>query len=509
MGIRSGRLHDAVTQGELTAVEAQSADKIKSIQNNPNIKTSAVITFFDDDANPLFNDIWAPIIAAKGIKITIPVVTGRVGGATSLSLSELLALQAAGHSIVSHTATHLNTTDQTVETLESEYATSKQWLIDNGFVGSDVVVYPGGIHDFTLTDIKNAARKYYRYAVATDGLLSGATYSSLPMDNWAVPRPNGDTLTEAQLKAYIDTAIAEKGWLNILTHSYVLNGDKAAQMTKLSNVIDYAIAQGAVILPYLEAELYKGNAVAAGEYTDHTGTFISNNGLARLGGSFFIPNTSRPSMDALITTYPKNSKSIMIVDSFADTLLATGGVVETFRGNSDLYAYQTYKAYNSDKRYDRKWNNTGGAWGAWGAKQYYTTGFWTPVLYGSTTAGTHTYTNQEGSYTLIGNMMTVRFHIRITTANLDAAMAGNLRISGLPVVHISNVTALARNTLEYNNLTLGTGYTNAIIAAVAGQSYLELVKTGQASAYNYLAVSALTDGQTVVFRGNLTYQIAD
>jgi peptidoglycan/xylan/chitin deacetylase (PgdA/CDA1 family) len=488
---------------------AENANRFKTIQGNPNSHDGAVVTFIDDDADPLFKEIWEPIMAAKGIKMTLAVVTGRVGGSTSLTLQELKDLQADGNSILSHTKNHFQTSITPVETLEIEYQESQEWLDTNGFYGKDVLVYPGGLGDFSRTDVKNIARKYYRYAIATGGMLTGATYSSIPMDNWAIPRPNGDTQTEAQLKALIDTAIAENGWLVICMHSYELNKDKTNQITKINNLIDYCNSLGVAIMPFLEAEKYKGNTVAMGEYTDNTGTFISNNGLSKIGGSLIIPNTARTTMDAPITSFKKNTKTIQILDSVADTFLATGGIMETFRGLSDLYSYQTFKPYNSSKRYDRLWNYTTKVWGVWEAKQYYTTGFWTPVLKGATVAGTHTYTYQEGSYTKIANMVTVRFHIRILAENLDAAMAGNLQIHGLPIARLSGATAVERATVEYGNLTLGPNYTSVFLGTQAGSTMLELYKQGSNVGNNYLKAADLTAGQIVVFRGSITYQIAE
>jgi len=58
----------------------------------------------------------------------------------------------------------------------------------------------------------------------------------------------------------------------------------------------------------------------------------------------------------------------------------------------------------------------------------YEEGTWTPVIIGTTTAGTGTYTTQTGSYTKIGNQVTL--HLTLTwTAHTGT---GNMRISGLP-----------------------------------------------------------------------------
>jgi hypothetical protein len=59
-----------------------------------------------------------------------------------------------------------------------------------------------------------------------------------------------------------------------------------------------------------------------------------------------------------------------------------------------------------------------------------TTGTFTPVLLGSTTAGTPTYTEQTGRYVRLGK--SVQFVIQIAISN-KGGIAGNVRISGLPV----------------------------------------------------------------------------
>ena len=57
-------------------------------------------------------------------------------------------------------------------------------------------------------------------------------------------------------------------------------------------------------------------------------------------------------------------------------------------------------------------------------------GTWTPALAGSTTAGSHTYSVQSGTYFRFGKLTFVEFKITITT--VDAAMAGSITITGLP-----------------------------------------------------------------------------
>jgi hypothetical protein len=58
-----------------------------------------------------------------------------------------------------------------------------------------------------------------------------------------------------------------------------------------------------------------------------------------------------------------------------------------------------------------------------------TTGTWTPALaFGGSTTGI-TYTTQQGDWTRVGNMITVRFTILLSS---KGAQTGNATISGLP-----------------------------------------------------------------------------
>jgi len=58
----------------------------------------------------------------------------------------------------------------------------------------------------------------------------------------------------------------------------------------------------------------------------------------------------------------------------------------------------------------------------------YEEGTWTPTITGSTTAGTATYSAQEGKYTKIGNFVYAKAYIVWNSGT----GVGNLQISGLP-----------------------------------------------------------------------------
>ena len=260
----------------ITDVESQLAEKetqIEELQKNPNVYTGAVFTPIDDDCNVLVKDIWQPILDARGFKMSFACITGYVDtNPEYLTKQDLLYLQSNGNDIISHTVSH-SQTDQTTDlkVLANEYKNSQQWLRDNGFKGYDVLVYPGGMGAPTSVsklDIKKTARKYYRYAVATD-----THYNKPPIDNWNIVRINIDILTLAEIKTEIDLAVSNNAWLVACSHTKELNKDRTNNIAKINGMIDYLQSKNVPILPFSEAEKLKGNAVAIGEYTDVEGIF--------------------------------------------------------------------------------------------------------------------------------------------------------------------------------------------------------------------------------------------
>lgn len=90
---------------------------------------------------------------------------------------------------------------------------------------------------------------------------------------------------------------------------------------------------------------------------------------------------------------------------------------------------------------------------------WYQEGAWTPVVQGSSTAGTGTYSAQAGKYTRIGNV--VYFSGYVNWTNLTGA-AGNLQIGGLPFTatadsaHPGSVNFSNVDNLTFSGQLLGT-----------------------------------------------------
>jgi hypothetical protein len=114
----------------------------------------------------------------------------------------------------------------------------------------------------------------------------------------------------------------------------------------------------------------------------------------------------------------------------------------------------------------------------------YEEGLFTPVITGSTSAGTGTYTAQQGLYTKIGN----RVVIQITITWTAHTGTGNLLVTGLPF------TAAADCALALSNDALT--YTSTPTAIVQGAStQIALLQSASNAARANIAIEAAANLQ--------------
>lgn len=90
-------------------------------------------------------------------------------------------------------------------------------------------------------------------------------------------------------------------------------------------------------------------------------------------------------------------------------------------------------------------------------KAYFSqSGTWVPVVYGTTTAGTGTYTAQSGYYNIIGEIC---FYTAYLSWSAHTG-SGNIRISGLPFVAKTDAAPHTISGSTYHSgLSLSAGYT--------------------------------------------------
>jgi hypothetical protein len=123
----------------------------------------------------------------------------------------------------------------------------------------------------------------------------------------------------------------------------------------------------------------------------------------------------------------------------------------------------------------------------------YEEGTWTPTIVGLTTAGTATYSTQSGTYTKIGNLVTLVFSVSWA----GHTGTGNLSVQGLPFA-VGNVTG---------NYGGGMGYANAL--TITGQLFLEtVISTSRLDAYavNNGSASTVAMDASALFEFTLSYR---
>ena len=100
---------------------------------------------------------------------------------------------------------------------------------------------------------------------------------------------------------------------------------------------------------------------------------------------------------------------------------------------------------------------------------------YTPVLSGSGTAGTFTYSVQVGRYSRIGNIVVAHFNVRVTAASV--APTGDMRIT-LPATtaNITNYAAIC--ALMPDPANFSAGYTSMVGLATANTAQIRLVQIG-------------------------------
>ena len=130
----------------------------------------------------------------------------------------------------------------------------------------------------------------------------------------------------------------------------------------------------------------------------------------------------------------------------------------------------------------------------------YEVGVWTPTIFGVTTAGTNTYSNQFGRYIIENNKITLFFDIRMTAK--DSNMAGAIRIGGIP--DFASEDTSFWNAIQYRNLTVSGGISTVSVQArtSAGHNLDRTITNGTRGGLNSSEVNDNSE-----FSGQITYEI--
>jgi hypothetical protein len=117
----------------------------------------------------------------------------------------------------------------------------------------------------------------------------------------------------------------------------------------------------------------------------------------------------------------------------------------------------------------------------------YEEGTWTPTYYGSSTAGTTTYTNQRGTYTKVGRLVTIECDLTWTAKT----GTGNGRVGGLPFTPAFPIDSRGLFLIAaYNGYSITSNYLTGLVEQ--NSAFIVLYTL---SSSGTLADSAVTTGE--------------
>jgi len=204
--------------------------------------THPMVTFVIDDGSWTDYTVKKPIFDAHGAVAVSAVISSR----RFLTDSQLLAMQAAGWEIASHSRAHLDETRLTGAQLEEEIGGAKRDLEQVGLTVT-THVYPYGLFN---AEVERVTRKCYEGGVAASG-----GPNPLPLaDRYAIRRfvfgrqyARAGTDTLPTYERVVDEAKRTGQWLVFMLHE-VDRGDAAT----LHQLLDYVRRQSIPIVTMRE-----------------------------------------------------------------------------------------------------------------------------------------------------------------------------------------------------------------------------------------------------------------
>lgn len=128
----------------------------------------------------------------------------------------------------------------------------------------------------------------------------------------------------------------------------------------------------------------------------------------------------------------------------------------------------------------------------------YKEGSWTPVIAGSSTPGTNTYSLQLGRYTVTGNIL--YFYGKIVMTALDGALAGNILITGLPEKNsIDGNKDAGGQVTKFTNLGSNTGVITCLVPYDSDE--ISLFKHDGVASSTPVVAADITATTTLTFSG--------
>lgn len=174
------------------------------------------VTFDDGEAN-LYSQAL-PALTAYKIPATAFIVPDRVGDGSHVTWSQLWTLFWTNAWEIGNHGPHVDLSALTTEEIINEVRNSQNTLIEHGFPNPGALAYPFGAFDESVIDALGAAGcvSSGRQAWTEDEAINKPD----TFNRWALNVVSVRSYTTyAQIKAQIDRAVLEKGFLILVFHS--------------------------------------------------------------------------------------------------------------------------------------------------------------------------------------------------------------------------------------------------------------------------------------------------
>jgi len=244
-----------------------------------------LVTFIFDDGWETDYTVMKPVFDAQGEVACSAIITTKPGTGSYMTWNQIEELQAAGWEILGHTKTHVDLTTSSDAELIDELGGAKEDLEARGFIIKNFV----NPYHATNENVRSFIKRYYRGArsrfIADDHGINEPI-----IHTYKLFTASGTTLTEEEMKDYIDEAEAENGWILFMLHQ-----TDATLATKVGNVIDYIQGKGISIVTMDQALDLKENVFEMGDTPEGRSFAVNQAGFVR--ANFYDLNVEMRSKD--------------------------------------------------------------------------------------------------------------------------------------------------------------------------------------------------------------------
>lgn len=207
--------------------------------------TGAVSLTFDDGTISQYTNA-VPKLNAAGLRGVFYIVSKRLsdyGYSGYMSIAQVKDVYNSGHEIGAHTRTHARLTALTTTQQQSEIEGSRQDLLALNVGPVRSFAYPYG-------DYNNAVVNVVKNAGFTNARNTSNSFVEMTSDPFELPRMGVEVNTTiAEIKGWIDTALANHEWLILGFHQIDTSGERYSTAPGVFNqIVDYLVLKNAPIV---------------------------------------------------------------------------------------------------------------------------------------------------------------------------------------------------------------------------------------------------------------------